>query len=98
MILIDRYDTEHNFKACTVKVKDVMLLAIYFSELSDNEEECGLHLTPDKFMVVDQIEPKLLLREIDYEELNEALKNNTTLLQQKAEEPDYVFERIDVAP
>jgi hypothetical protein len=75
-----------------------MLLAVYFSEPSNNEKACGLHLIPDKFAVIDQIEPKLLLREMDYEEVCEMLKDGPDSLKQETAKPEYSFEGIRIEP
>ncbi len=98
MIFIDKDNTEHKFYVRSVKLKDIMMLAVYFSEPSDNEIECGLHLIPDFFVVVDQIEPKLLLREVEYKELSELLKQNTVNLKQQDTEIDYIFEGTRIEP
>lgn len=98
IIFIDKDDIEHKFYALSVKLKDIMMLAVYYSEPSDNEIEHGLHLIPDIFVVVDQIEPKLLLRIVEYEELSELLKQNTVNLQQQDTEVDYIFEGTRIEP
>jgi hypothetical protein len=98
LTLTDGQETKNEYKARTVKVKGVMLLAVYFSEPSNNEKACGLHLIPDKFAVIDQIEPKLLVREVDYEEVREMLKGGPASLEQDAAKPHYSFEGVRIEP
>ncbi len=96
MILTDSKNMAHSCKALTVKIKNVMLLAIYFSEPSDNDKKAGLHLIPDKFMIIDQIEPKLLVRDIDYEEVYRIAKDYPLTSEQKSSSNSYLFEGIRV--
>ncbi len=99
MLFIDENGDEYEFTAQLVKTKDVELLNIFFDwPTLECDKLYSLHLIPDKFVVIDQIEPKLLLREVEYEELSESLKQNTVNLKQQDTEVDYIFEGIRVEP
>ncbi|MGD8501181.1 MAG: hypothetical protein PVJ86_11070 [Phycisphaerales bacterium] len=98
LTLTDGQETKNEYKARTVKVKGVMLLAVYLSEPSNNEKACGLHLIPDEFAVIDQIEPKLLVREVDYQEVCEMLKEGPASLEQEVAKRQYTFEGVRIEP
>jgi len=66
---------EYKFKAIEVRIEDVTLLAVYYSEPTDNEIECGQELIPDVYVVVEQIEPTLLLNKLDYEQAREIISS-----------------------
>jgi len=91
----DRDESEHKFKAIAVRIEDVTLLAVYYSEPTDNEIECGQGLIPDMFAAVEQIEPTLLLNKLDYEQAREIISSGKLPV-----EPDkqYDFEgsRIEI--
>lgn len=71
---IDRDEKELKIVAVAVRIKDLTLLAVFFSKPTDNEIECGQEFIPDAFFIVEQIEPQLMLREVDYEEVSEIVK------------------------
>ena len=97
IIFTDGDDTEYRVCANLVKTKDMMFLGIFFNKswLEDKGSN-GSHLIPDLFMKVDQIEPKLLLREIKYQELVELLKNGPEPPEQESQKVDYAFEGFRV--
>jgi hypothetical protein len=90
----DNNKDERKFKAIAFRIEDVTLLAVYYSEPTDNEIECGQELIPDMFAAVEQIEPTLLLNKLDYEQAREIISSGKLPV-----EPDkqYDFEgsRID---
>lgn len=75
IIYTDSDETEHRFKAIAVRIKDMTLLAVFHSEPTKNEIECGQDLIPDIFVSIDQIEPKLILHPIDYRQVQKMVKN-----------------------
>jgi hypothetical protein len=80
-----------------VKIKDMTFLGIFFNKSwFEDKDSNGLHLIPDLFMKVDQIEPKLLLREIRYEEIVELLKDGPEPPEQESQKADYAFEGFRV--
>jgi hypothetical protein len=97
IIFVDKNGTEHRFVANLVNLNGSMLLATFFGEpYSEEQDPYGLHLTPDYFVLVEQIEPKLLLRNMDYEEIVEMLKDGHTPLEQESEKAEYAFEGFRV--
>jgi hypothetical protein len=51
------------------------LLAVYYSEPTKNEIECGQEFIPDMFVLIEQIEPMLLLSKLDYEQAQEIISS-----------------------
>jgi hypothetical protein len=97
MIFVDQDGTEYHCIANLVKLKETMFLAVFFDKSSfDDEGSYGAHLIPDYLEMVEQVEPKLLLRHIDYEEVAEMLKGDTESLKQETTDADYTFEGIRV--
>lgn len=69
MIFLDKDGAEYRFVANLVKVNDSMLLAISFvSHPLEKADPCEVNITPDYVVLVEQIEPTLLIRNIDYED------------------------------
>jgi len=62
-------EKEIKITAITAKIRDLTMLAVYLSEPTDNEIESGQEYLPDAFFNIEQIEPKLVLREVDYEDV-----------------------------
>jgi hypothetical protein len=62
---------EHHAAANLVRLKGMTFLGVFLDEFL---VEPGSHLLPDMFMRVAQIEPKLLLQAIEYNELSEVLE------------------------
>lgn len=91
-------NTELRFTANLVKLNGSMLLAVFFgSHCLEKADPCSLNLIPDYFVLVEQIEPKLLLREVDYEDVAGML-NDAASFQIEGEADKYVFEGIRTAP
>lgn len=99
MIFIEQDGTEHQFFANMVGRNGTTFLAVFFdkSELDPNDYS-AFHLIPDRFLQIDQIKPKLLLRELDYEEVSEMLKQDAESLKQEAVNADYIFEGVRIEP
>jgi len=99
MIFIDKDGAEHQFYANLVRRNGMTFMGIFFdkSELDPNDFY-AFHLIPDLFVKIDQIEPKLLPRQMDYEEVSEMLKRGPASVKQEATEADYVFEGVRVEP
>jgi hypothetical protein len=81
IIYKEKDETERRFKAIAVRIKDMNLLAVYYSEPTDNEIECGQELIPDMFVAVEQIEPMLLVHPIDYRQVQKMIKNGSESLE-----------------
>ncbi len=91
---------ERHFGANLVSVKGVTFLGIFFDESLLKKDLYGSQLLPDLFLKVDQIEPKLLIKEMDYEEVAEMLKKDPNSLKQETAQAENVleFERISARP
>ena len=73
IICTDNDETVHKLKAITVVIDDFTILAVSFSEPTNNEIECGQEFIPDAFVAVEQIEPMLLLKKLDYDQVQEII-------------------------
>ena len=99
MIVVGENDEEQRFFAHLVKLEDMMFLGMFLEEsLLQQKDSQGWHTVPDMFLQVDQIEPKLLLKALDHEEVTEMLKITPILQSQRCEETDYLFEGVQVEP
>ena len=93
IIYIDEDETKYHCIANLVKLKEMMFLAVFLDKSSfDGEDSYGAHLIPDYLEMVEQVEPELLLRHIDYEEVAEMLKGSSKSLKQETTDADYTFE------
>jgi len=98
IIFLDTGDTEHRFTANLVKLNGYTLLAIFFGKHNLEEiDPCGLNLVPDLFVLVEQIEPKLLLQELDYSEV-EHIVNDAEYVRSQSEGAHYLFEGLRTIP
>jgi hypothetical protein len=98
IIFLDAGNTEHRFTANLVKLNGSMLLAVFSGKHNLEETDpCGLNLIPDRFVLVEQIEPKLLLQEIDYSEVEQILKN-AECIRSQSEGARYLFEGLRTIP
>ena len=87
---------EHQVFANLVKIKDITLLGMFFNKSwFEDKDSNGLHLIPDLFMKVDQIEPKLLLRNVDYEDVAKMLDTAASF---QVESGAYMFEGTRTVP
>jgi hypothetical protein len=95
----DTGNTELRFTANLVKLNGSMLLAVFFgSHCLEKADPCSLNLIPDYFVLVEQIEPKLLLRGVDYEDVAGML-NDAASFQIEGEADKYVeYVGIRTAP
>ena len=98
IIFLDAGGTEHRFTANLVKLNSYTLLSVFSGKHNLEEiDPCGLNLIPDRFVLIDQIEPKLLLQEIDYSEVAQITKNAECILSQ-SEGAHYLFEGLRTIP
>jgi len=94
----DTGDNKVCFTANLVKLNGYTLLAIFSGKHNLEETDpCGLNLIPDRFVLVEQIEPKLLLQEIDYSEVEQILKN-AECIRSQSEGAHYLFEGLRTIP
>jgi hypothetical protein len=94
----DTGDTEHRFTANLVKLNGSMLLAVFFGKHNLEEiDPCGLNLIPDRFVLIDQIEPKLLFQDLDYSDL-EHIVNDAEYVRPQSEGAHYLFEGLHTTP
>lgn len=92
----DTGNTELRFTANLVKLNGSMLLAVFFgSHCLEKADPCSLNLIPDYFVLVEQIEPKLLLREVDYEDVAGMLNDAASF---QVESGAYMFEGTRTVP
>lgn len=95
VIAVDKDGKESQYFAHLVKLEDMMFLAIFHDKsLLQQKDSQGSYTVADIFLKVDQIEPKLLLQELDYEEVFEILKDDSRSLEQETEKADYVFKGV----
>jgi hypothetical protein len=89
MTLIDTDGEKETGTANLFKLKGMMFLRLY----SDESDQIT-------YVKVDQIEPRLLLREMDYDEFAEMLKKDPNSLKQETEKSGDIFEleRVSVKP
>jgi Tol biopolymer transport system component len=102
IIFIEENGQEHRCGANLVSVKGIKLLGVFLDEsLAQKKGSNNSHLIPDFFLRIDQIDPKLLIKEkeMNYEEVAEMLKKDAESLKQAVGEPNVVeFERISSRP
>jgi hypothetical protein len=68
------------------------LLAVYHSEPTDSQIECGQEFIPDMFVLIEQIEPKLLVHPIDYMQVQKMIKNGSESLEDEDTGRESYFE------
>ena len=99
MTYVDEDETEYQCIANLVKLKGMVFLALFSDESSlEYKDSCGSHLIPDYFVMVEQVEPILLLRHIEYDEVAEMLEGDPESLKQETTDTDCTFEGIRVQP
>lgn len=94
-------DEEHHAAANLVQVKDMMFLEVFLDEsILEKKDSSNSHLLPDMFMRIHQIEPKLLLQPMEYDEVAEMLKEDAEPLKRKDTETEDIveFERTNSSP
>lgn len=90
-------DEEHHAAANLVRLKGLTFLALFLDEsILEKKNTSGLHLLPDMFLRVVQIEPKLILQTVEYDELDRVLKEATDSIRPEnlADEDMAEFERV----
>jgi len=92
-------DQEHHSVANLVRLRDTMFMGVFFDEsLLLEKDSSGSHLLPDIFIKIDQIEPKLLLQTMEYDEVARMQEKENGLPAQGPLEADYTFEGVRVQP
>ncbi len=86
-------DEEHHAAANLVQLKDMMFLGIFLDEsILEKKDSSGSHLLPDSFFRVHQIEPKLLLQPMEYNEVAEMMKEDAEPLKRADTETEDIVE------
>jgi len=99
IILVDQDGIERRLFANLVKQNSMTVMAVFFNKSGlDPNDFYTFHLIPDVFLKIEQTEPKLVLRQMDYPEVYELLKVNPTSPQQKAVKTHYFFEGVRLGP
>ena len=99
LIAVDKDGEEQQYFAHLVKLEGMIFLGMFRDKsLLQQKDSQGLHVVPGAFLKVDQMEPELLLQELDYEEISEMLKNGPALLKGQPVDTGYVFEGVRVEP
>jgi len=99
MILTDNHGERTHIGANLVRLKDAMFLGIFADASAlQKKDSSDSHLVPDIFVMVEQIEPKLQVRVINYHQLAEMLKSDPKSLKQKAAKVGHTIEAIRVQP
>jgi hypothetical protein len=94
-------DEERHAAANLVQLKDMMFLGVFLYEsILEKKDSSGSHLLPDFFFRVHQIEPKLLLQPMGYDEVAEMLKEDAGPLKREDTETEDIveFERTNSSP
>jgi len=86
-------DEERHAAANLVQLNSMMFLGIFFDEsILEKKDPSGSHLLPDMFMRIHQIEPKLLLQPMEYNEAAEMLKEDAGPLKREDTETEDIVE------
>ena len=83
---------EHSAAANLVRLKGMTFLGVFFDEsILDKKDSCGSHLVPDFLMKIVQLEPKVLMRPLKYDDFAEMLeKDAESLKAEDAEDEDII--------
>lgn len=95
------YYEEHQIAANLVQLNSMMFLGVFLDEsILEKKDFSGSHLLPDWFFRVHQIEPKLLLQPMGYDEVAEMLKEDAGPLKREDTETENIveFERTNSSP
>jgi hypothetical protein len=99
IIVTDKEEVEVEFFANLVKLKDMTFLAVFLDESSfDEKDSYRLHLIPDFFVLVEQIDPILRLRHIPYDEIAEWHKADFGSLKKDTADTSSIFEGTRIQP
>ncbi|MCJ7776751.1 MAG: hypothetical protein MUP16_00305 [Sedimentisphaerales bacterium] len=94
---IEKDSENYLFAANLVKLKDTMFLAIFNDEFVLQGNNSYDRFLPDAFVKIDQMEPKLLLQKMKYEDDFELFNKDPNSLKQGAKKANYYdFEGIRV--
>ncbi len=99
MILTDNHGEKIHLGANLVRLKDAIFLCIFSDESAlQKKDSSDSHLVPDTFLMVEQIEPKLQVRVINYHQLAEILKKAPKSLKEEAAKVGDTIEAVRVEP
>jgi len=99
MIFTDNHGEKIHLGANLVRLKDAIFLCIFSDETAlQKKESSDSHLVPDTFLMVEQIEPKLQVRVINYHQLAEILKKAPRSLKEEAAKVGDTIEAVRVEP
>ena len=99
MILTDNHGEKVHIAANLVRLKDAIFLGLFSDESAlQKKESSDSHLVPDTFLMVEQIEPKLQVRVINYHQLAEILKKDPRSLKEEAAKAGDTIEAVRVEP
>jgi hypothetical protein len=91
-------DKVYHASANLINLKGTILLGMFYDEsLLENKDGTNSHLLPDIFMRIVQIEPKLVMQFIEYDELAEILKKTDVFIRPEdfGTEDIAEFQRVD---
>ncbi|KPL25677.1 MAG: hypothetical protein AMJ75_00175 [Phycisphaerae bacterium SM1_79] len=87
-------DEEYHAAANLVRLKGLTFLALFLDEsILEKKDTSGSHLLPDMFTRVVQMEPKLILQAIEYDELAKALEEARLNLSECGDTPSIESKR-----
>ena len=91
VLVVESDGDEEQYFAHLVKLEEIMFMVIFRDKsLLQQEDSHGFRIVPEVLLRVGQIEPELLLQEMDYEEVFGTRTNE----QGKPENTEYVFEGV----
>ena len=83
------------FHAFLYAFNNYSILGFFSSVPSEKEIKAGLHMIPDRLLLVEQVEPELKLRSIDWEDIIEtSLFEALNMSFYTSSESNYVFKRM----
>jgi len=90
---VEEDDEEHLAAANLVRVKGMTFLGVFFDEsILDKKDSSGSHLLPDFFMRIVQLEPKVLMLPLKYDDFAEMLEKDAESLEAGDTEDEDIIE------
>ena len=80
---------QHNYQTKLIQTQNITLLGLYAFEPTDKDAKYNFHLIPDFFIIIDELQPQLKIRKVDYSEMKDILSGQNQTEQDK--EPDMIF-------
>jgi hypothetical protein len=90
----DNSDQQQKFKARLFKVDDQLVLGLYMLTPSKQEVEAGLQWIPDLVVLIEQIEPQLKARCIDWKDILETSLPQALNKSMNQSESQQVYEKV----